>query len=60
MAYGTKTMAQEVARLYRHADLQQQGILVMGGHEDGVLAFGDSIEQAGQRLLRLFVSQRAT
>ncbi len=60
VAYGTKTMAQEVARLYRHADLQQQGILVMGGHEDGVLAFGDSIEQAGQRLLRLFVSQRAT
>ena len=60
VAYGTLAMAQELARLYRHADLQRQGILIMGGHEDGVMTFGDSIDQAGQRLLQLFVRQRAT
>ena len=60
VAYGTAAMAEEVARLYRHTGLKQEGVLVMAGHEDGAMSFGDSIDQAGQRLLRLFVNTRIT
>lgn len=49
---GTPELALEVQRLYRETALPSLGILVMGGHEDGVLAFGTSVEEAGAILLR--------
>ncbi|MDT8388581.1 MAG: class II aldolase/adducin family protein [Thiogranum sp.] len=48
VAYGTPEMAQEVQRIYPSA--QPGGVFCMGGHEDGVVAFGDTVQQAGQRL----------
>jgi len=50
---GTPEMALEVQRLYREGALASLGILAMGGHEDGVLAFGASAEEAGGILTRL-------
>lgn len=50
--YGTPEMAREVDRLYRATALAEVGILAMGGHEDGVIVFGRSAEDAGQVLLR--------
>lgn len=50
--YGTPEMAREVERLFREAALGVHGIFAMAGHEDGVLAFGDSADQAGAILLR--------
>lgn len=47
VAYGTPEMALEVRRLYRLGDLRDRRLMVMGGHEDGVLAFGRSPEDAG-------------
>jgi ribulose-5-phosphate 4-epimerase/fuculose-1-phosphate aldolase len=49
---GTTAMALEVQRLYRETQLAATGILVMGGHEDGVIAFGASPEEVGGRLVR--------
>jgi ribulose-5-phosphate 4-epimerase/fuculose-1-phosphate aldolase len=49
--YGTPEMAREVERLYRGTTLQATNILAMGGHEDGIIAFGQSVEQAGQTLV---------
>lgn len=49
--YGTPAMAEEVARVQRRAGEASGGILAMGGHEDGVLAWGTSDEAAGSRLL---------
>lgn len=49
--YGTPAMAAEVARLYTETNLAQQRIFSMGGHEDGIVAFGESAEEAGQSLL---------
>ncbi len=49
--YGTPAMAWEVARLYRESNLAEARILSMGGHRDGVIAFGRSAEEAGQVLL---------
>ena len=52
--YGTPAMAHEMWRLFRESDnLPQQQVLVMGGHEDGILAFGSSLETAAPRLLNL-------
>lgn len=49
--YGTPQMAEEVARLYRSTRLPSLGVFAMGGHEDGVVAFGRSPDEAGQALL---------
>lgn len=51
VAYGTPAMAREVARLYRESALAERRILAMGGHEDGVIAFGRSLDEAGQVLV---------
>lgn len=52
VAYGTPEMAREVERLWRSSPLPDVGILAMGGHEDGVVAFGRSAEEAGEVALR--------
>lgn len=51
-AYGTPAMAAEVARLYAEPTVREGGILAMGGHEDGLVAFGPSAEAAGTALVR--------
>ncbi len=48
-AYGTPALAAAVRRLVQ--TLPVAAILVMGGHPDGVLAYGPSPEQAGQLLV---------
>jgi ribulose-5-phosphate 4-epimerase/fuculose-1-phosphate aldolase len=50
-AYGTPLMAQEVRRLYRTSALAERRILAMGGHEDGIVVFGRSPEEAGSTLI---------
>ena len=49
---GTVEMAREVSRLHRESAASELGILVMGGHEDGVLAFGRTAAGAGEALVR--------
>jgi ribulose-5-phosphate 4-epimerase/fuculose-1-phosphate aldolase len=49
--YGTPEMALEAQRLYRSTALSEVRILAMGGHEDGIIVFGKSAEEAGQAML---------
>jgi ribulose-5-phosphate 4-epimerase/fuculose-1-phosphate aldolase len=51
--YGTQAMAAEMRRLKRSGALMRRRIVVMAGHEDGVIAFGRSADQAGVVLLRM-------
>jgi ribulose-5-phosphate 4-epimerase/fuculose-1-phosphate aldolase len=51
VAYGTPAMAEEVHRLYRSSSLAQTGIMAMGGHEDGIIVFGRTAEEAGRVLI---------
>lgn len=44
--YGTPEMAAEVARLFAETNVARQGIFSMGGHEDGIVAFGPTGEAA--------------
>ncbi len=53
VAYGTPQMAYEVIRLCRRGLVGHQGVIIMGGHPDGVIAFGPSLGQAAQAVLEL-------
>lgn len=50
ISYGTLEMAAEVKRLYQKGCLQNK-VLAMGGHEDGVISFGYTGEEAGETLV---------
>ncbi len=50
-AYGTPEMAREVERLFKHSKVAEKGIFVMGGHEEGIVTFGKSLQEAGKVLL---------
>ncbi|MEW5854739.1 MAG: class II aldolase/adducin family protein [Myxococcota bacterium] len=49
--YGTPEMAHEVSRLHRETNLRRTRVLSMAGHEDGIIAFGDTLEDAAQAML---------
>jgi len=49
--YGTPEMALEVWRLFDQSDLRTIRIFAMGGHEDGIVAFGFSASEVGCRLI---------
>ena len=49
--YGSPAMAAEVARLYRESTMAARCIFSMGGHEDGIVAFGQTAAAAGAVLL---------
>lgn len=53
ISYGTPEMAHEFERLYRDTDFRSTGVAVMAGHEEGIVAFGGSLEEAAGRLLAL-------
>jgi len=53
--YGTPEMAEEVARLYAESDMPQKRIFGMAGHEDGVVTFGRTAEEAGFTMLEYLV-----
>ena len=52
VAYGTPAMACEIMRLFKEADVQSRRILVMAGHEGGIVTFGSNLEHAFDVLMR--------
>ncbi len=50
-AYGTPEMAAEVRRLFVDPAVRSGRLLAMGGHEDGLVAFGATAEEAGLPLV---------
>jgi len=53
--YGTPEMAAEVRRLFAETDVKDRGIFSMAGHQDGVIAFGKTPEEAGVTLIKTLV-----
>ena len=58
IAYGTPEMAREFQRLYADTDFRALGVAVMGGHDEGLVAFGKDINQAAERILHLRETRR--
>ena len=52
IAYGTPAMAYEIMRLFKETDVQSRKILVMAGHECGIMTFGKNFEDAFDVLMR--------
>lgn len=52
--YGTPEMAFEIKRLFEESSINKERIMVMGGHEEGLIAFGSNLEEAGEVILRHF------
>ena len=51
-AYGTPEMAYEIMRLFKGTDVRSRKILVMAGHEGGIVTFGKNLENAFDVLMR--------
>lgn len=49
--YGSPEMAREVQRLFAETYLPKRRVFSMGGHEDGIVAFGRTSDSAGAALL---------
>jgi L-ribulose-5-phosphate 4-epimerase len=50
--YGTPTLAYEIMRLFKRTDVQRRRIIVMAGHEGGIVTFGQDLEEAFGVLMR--------
>jgi ribulose-5-phosphate 4-epimerase/fuculose-1-phosphate aldolase len=53
-AYGTPEMAKEMLKLCQAKEVKQQKIIIMGGHEEGIITFGSSLNEAGNILLNYY------
>lgn len=53
IAYGTPQMADEMIRLYKSGLFNNGNILAMAGHEDGVIGFGATADEAGELIMRM-------
>lgn len=51
--YGTPEMAYEISRIMTLPMVMDKKIFVMGGHEEGIIAFGETIEAASLVILEL-------
>ncbi|MBN1379599.1 MAG: class II aldolase/adducin family protein [Gammaproteobacteria bacterium] len=54
--YGTVAMAAEIERLCRTVALIHGGIIAMGGHQDGIVAFAATAAEAGSLLVKTLVA----
>lgn len=52
--YGTPEMANDIKRLFQESDFQNDGMIVMGGHREGIIFFGRTLATAGDILLNKF------
>ncbi|MEN8259610.1 MAG: class II aldolase/adducin family protein [Pseudomonadota bacterium] len=52
IGYGTPEMAHSVSRLFKTGQLDRINVFTMLGHEDGVVAFGETAEAASLELIR--------
>ena len=53
-AYGTPEMAREIIRLCQEDKVKETKIIVMSGHEEGIISFGRNLEEAGKVLFKYY------
>jgi len=52
--YGTPEMAREISNIVQTVKLNQDSILVMGGHEEGIVSWGETLDEAGEVVLKYY------
>lgn len=58
--YGTPEMAEEFRRLWNETEFPDGGIAVMAGHDEGLVSFGATLEEAATRMLDLLENSKST
>lgn len=56
--YGTPEMAEAIGRLVSGMKNAKDKIVVMGGHEEGILAFGHSLDESTEEILKIYNSYK--
>lgn len=51
--YGTPEMAYAVKKIFRNPATRNGGIIIMGGHEDGIISFGSTVEIAEKKIMAI-------
>ena len=51
--YGTPEMAAEISKIMTNPSMLDRRIFIMGGHEEGIIAFGRSVQEAALIILQL-------
>lgn len=51
--YGTPEMAYEIGRILTHSHTLEKKVIVMGGHDEGIMSFGKTVEEAALAVLNL-------
>jgi ribulose-5-phosphate 4-epimerase/fuculose-1-phosphate aldolase len=49
--YGTPEMAYEIKKIYKKKSTQQKRVIVMGGHEEGIIGFGENVRDCYTNLI---------
>ncbi len=53
-SYGTPEMAEQVIDLYNSTELSEKRILAMAGHCEGIISFGETLEQASDTIIEYY------
>ncbi len=56
ITYGSPEMAMEIQQIVRKTKVNQENLLVMGGHEEGIIAWGETLDEAGETILKHYKS----
>lgn len=54
VGYGTVAMAKWMKKLFENSNLSETKFLVMGGHEEGLISFGKTCQEAFEVLVGIF------
>jgi ribulose-5-phosphate 4-epimerase/fuculose-1-phosphate aldolase len=54
--YGTPEMAMEIHRLFKEEQLSKKQIMAMAGHDEGIITFGETLEEAAEVLMKYYNS----
>ncbi|MCK9640284.1 MAG: class II aldolase/adducin family protein [Prolixibacteraceae bacterium] len=52
ISYGTPEMAIEIKSLFEQTNLKAEKIIAMAGHQEGIIAFGKTLDEAAEILLK--------
>jgi ribulose-5-phosphate 4-epimerase/fuculose-1-phosphate aldolase len=52
--YGTLAMAEAVGKLASEINTREEKIIVMGGHQEGILAFGSNLKEATEQIINSY------
>ena len=52
--YGTPEMAYSVQKIAVEVNSQSEKIIIMGGHQEGILTFGSSLHDATEQIIKIY------